>query len=68
MVKLSTAAWVGHNLGLAAWFGGTLFGKLALNPSVRAISSREERGKVLNAAWNRYIYDTDVEGLKRASG
>ena len=54
MTKLSTAAWVAHNLGLGACFGGTLFGKLALNPSVEAISSRPERGKVLSSAWNRY--------------
>ena len=54
MTKLSTAAWVAHNLGLGACFGGTLFGKLALNPSVAAISSKPERGKVLSSAWNRY--------------
>ena len=54
MTKLSTAAWVAHNLGLSAWFGAMLFGKLALNPSVKAISSKEERGEVLNSAWNRY--------------
>ena len=54
MTKFSTAAWVAHNLGLAAWFGGTLFGKLALNPSVEIVDSKEERGKVLNSAWNRY--------------
>ncbi len=54
MSKLSTAAWVAHNLGLAVGFGGTLFGKMALNPSVKAISSKPERGKVLSSAWNRY--------------
>jgi hypothetical protein len=43
-----------HDLGLATWFGGTMFGKFALNPSVRAISDRSERGKVLNTAWNGY--------------
>jgi hypothetical protein len=54
MAKLSTAAWVAHNLGLAACFGGQLFGKLALNPTLDALSSKTERGKMLNAAWNRY--------------
>lgn len=33
---------------------GTLFGKIALNPNVKAISSQPERGKVLSSAWNRY--------------
>ena len=54
MAKLSTAAWVAHNLGLAACFGGQLFGKLALNPKLDTLSSKDERGKMLNAAWNRY--------------
>jgi hypothetical protein len=43
-----------HDLGLATWFGGSMFGKLAHNPSVRAISNPIERGKVVNAAWNGY--------------
>jgi hypothetical protein len=51
---LSTVAWVAHNLGLAACFGGLLFGKAALNPNLSAIDSEAERGKILNAAWNRY--------------
>jgi hypothetical protein len=32
MTKLTTAAWVAHELGLASSLGGLLFGKLALNP------------------------------------
>jgi hypothetical protein len=51
---LSTAAWVAHNLGLAACFGGLLFGKTALNPSLSAIDSEADRGKILNTTWNRY--------------
>src|ERR687889_675466 len=43
-----------HDLGLATWFGGTMFGKFALNPSVRAVSEHRERGQVLSAAWNGY--------------
>ena len=54
MRTLSTVAWVVHNLGLAACFGGLLFGKAALNPSLSAIDSEAERGKILNTAWNRY--------------
>lgn len=54
MTKLSTAAWIAHNLGLAASFGGQLFGRLALNPNLDVISSEAERGKVLNTVWNRY--------------
>ncbi len=51
---LSSAALVLHNLGLATGFGGTLFGKIALNPAVKVIDRKEERGQVANAAWNGF--------------
>jgi hypothetical protein len=31
-----------------------LFGKTALNPNLDAISSKADRGRMLNKAWNRY--------------
>ena len=43
-----------HDVGLAAWLGGAMFGKFAHNPALRRISSRPERGAVANAAWNGY--------------
>jgi hypothetical protein len=43
-----------HDVGLAAWLGGTMFGKFAHNPSLEKISSHAERGSVSNAAWNGY--------------
>jgi hypothetical protein len=51
---LSTIAWVAHNLGLGACFGGLLFGKAALNPSLSVLDSESDRGKILNTTWNRY--------------
>ena len=54
MATLSTTAWVLHDLGLAAGFGGSLFGQFALNPAVGSISSTEERSLVLGRAWNGY--------------
>jgi len=54
MSTLSTAAWAAHNLGISASLGGLLFGKAALNPSLSVIDSKPDRGKILNAAWNRY--------------
>jgi hypothetical protein len=47
-------AQVAHDVGLAAWLGGAMFGKFAHNPSLRLISSKVERGQVANAAWNGY--------------
>ena len=43
-----------HDVGLAAWLGGAMFGKFAHNPSLVKISDRAERGSVSNAAWNGY--------------
>jgi hypothetical protein len=54
MATLSTTAWVLHELGLAAGFGGNLFGQIALNPAVKTIQSKRERGKVTHEAWDRY--------------
>jgi hypothetical protein len=54
MATLSTSAWVLHDLGLAAGFGGPLFGRLALHRAVRDIPSEADRGKVLNDAWQQY--------------
>jgi hypothetical protein len=54
MTALTTAAWVAHDIGLAAGFGGSLFGRIALNPAVKLISDKSERGQLVNTAWNGY--------------
>ncbi len=51
---LSNTTRAAHDVGLAAWLGGSMFGKFAHNPSLTRISSHAERGKVANAAWNGY--------------
>jgi hypothetical protein len=43
-----------HKMGLGINLGGTIFGLLALNPSVARIADRSERGLVLNEAWTRF--------------
>ena len=43
-----------HDVGLAAWLGGSMYGKYALNPSLSRITDHSERGSVANAAWNGY--------------
>lgn len=60
MATLSTTAWVLHDLGLAADFGGNLFGQIAMEPAVKTIHSKRERGEVTHAAWNRYKYVNGV--------
>ena len=41
-------------MGLAINLGGTLFGLVALNPTVKRVSDKSERGRVLNDAWTRF--------------
>ncbi len=52
--SLQNVGQVVHDVGLASWLGGSMFGKFALNPAVQAIPDRRARGKVANAAWNGY--------------
>jgi len=54
VTRFSTAARLAHDLGLAACFGGTLFGKVAFNPGVGVVRSKTERGKVGGTTWNRF--------------
>ncbi len=54
MRKPSNTAKITHNLGLATWFGGSLFGQIALNPTVESISDKTERGRVTNEGWARF--------------
>lgn len=51
--KLAEGARAAHDLGLASWLGGSTFGQVALNPAVRKVSDKGERGQVVNAAWGR---------------
>lgn len=52
--KLQDITQAAHDIGMAAWFGGVLFGRVALNPSLRLIGNERDRGQVANAAWNAY--------------
>ena len=54
MTEASNKAKIAHNIGLATWFGGALFGQVALNPTIERISDKNERGRVLNEAWGRF--------------
>lgn len=51
---LSTAAWAAHDLGTAVGVGGTLFGRVAMEPSVRKIEDRRRRAEVVMDAWRRF--------------
>jgi len=43
-----------HDLGLAAWFGGTLANAVALNPASAEADTANSTGRVANTGWNRW--------------
>src|SRR5688572_29806285 len=43
-----------HDTGLATWWGGTLMGTMAMNPSVEVLDDPEERGKMVDEGWARF--------------
>ena len=43
-----------HDVGLAAWFGGTLSNAVAFNAAAAETTSRADAGAVANAGWNRW--------------
>lgn len=43
-----------HDAGLAAWFGGSLFGAVGLNGAAAAVSDPSERTKVAAAGWAKW--------------
>lgn len=43
-----------HDLGLAAWFGGTLANAIALNPAAGAAGDASSTGAVANIGWDRW--------------
>src|SRR3712207_9441722 len=49
--QLQNAGRIAHDVGLATWFGGQVFGKFALNPVVGVIDDEPTRGKVVNTGW-----------------
>jgi uncharacterized membrane protein len=57
MAKLSSAAWIAHDVGLATAIGGTLFGREALHPALReGIDDQQERDRIADAAWRKFSW------------
>ena len=46
---------VAHDLGLSAWFGGTLANAVALNRAAAAASNSSSAGAVSNAGWDAWV-------------
>jgi hypothetical protein len=43
-----------HDIGGAAWFGGSLMGAVGLNGASSEVSDPSQRSRVANAGWNRW--------------
>jgi hypothetical protein len=43
-----------HDLGLAAWFGGSLMGAVGLNGAAAEVEEPKQRLRVANAGWDRW--------------
>lgn len=43
-----------HDIGLAAWFGGTLANAVALNPAAAQAGDAADRGAIVNDGWDRW--------------
>lgn len=54
MSEKNTAARTIHDLGLSAWFGGSLMGAVGLNAAARQASQPTERTAIANAGWARW--------------
>jgi hypothetical protein len=58
-----------HDLGLAAWFGGTLANAVALNPAAAKASYASDRGSVVNTGWDKWTpVNAGAIGLHLAGG
>jgi hypothetical protein len=54
MAATNTVARSLHEIGLAAWFGGSLMGAVGLNGAAAEVDRKEQRARVANAGWNRW--------------
>jgi CBS domain-containing protein len=54
MAQDNTVARSLHDLGLAAWFGGSLMGAVGLNGAAAAVDQPQQRLRVANAGWARW--------------
>jgi hypothetical protein len=54
MVQRNTVARSLNEIGLAAWFGGSLMGAIGLNGAAAEVDAPTQRARVANAGWDRW--------------
>ena len=54
MAQRNTLAHAMHDIGLAAWFGGSLMGAIGVNGAAADVDDPRQRARVANAGWGRW--------------
>ena len=54
MTQRNTLAHAMHDIGLAAWFGGSLMGAIGVNGAAADVDDPRQRARVANAGWQRW--------------
>ena len=54
MAQTNTLSHSLHDLGLAAWFGGSLMGAVGLNGAASVVDDPRQRSRVANSGWQRW--------------
>ena len=54
MTERNTLAHAMHDIGLAAWFGGSLMGAVGVNGAAADVDDPRQRARVANAGWGRW--------------
>ncbi len=54
MSERNTVARAMHDIGLAAWFGGSLMGAIGVNGAASDVDDPRQRARVANAGWARW--------------
>ena len=58
-----------HDIGLAAWFGGSLMGAVGLNGAAGDVSDPTERARIASSGWARWTpVNAGAIGLHLAGG
>jgi hypothetical protein len=56
MAALTSAALAAHELGLAATFGGIVFGQSGLGKAVKVLPNETDRSRVLEESWRTFAF------------
>jgi len=69
MSQRNTAARMMHDIGLAAWFGGSLMGAVGVNGAANDVADPAERTRVASAGWARWTpYNAAAIGAHLVGG